>query len=119
MYASIFADTYHLKSCNITSPNIGVIRISCDIPHQILVIVRHMYSYYYYTSVNGSSPLTVNGLDPGETYSITVKVYDGNQVGLTDQIVTENITVKGYGRIFFYNIMSFIVAISCIRICCS
>lgn len=101
------------------SPNIGVIKISCDIPHQISVIVQHMYSYYYYTRVNGSSPVTVKGLDPGETYSVTVEVYDGNQVGLTDQKVTETITVKGYGRIFFYNIMSFIVAISCIHICCS
>ena len=42
---------------------------------------------------NGSSPLTVRGLDPGMMYSITINVFDGNQVVLSDQNVTLSITV--------------------------
>ena len=42
---------------------------------------------------NGSSPLTVRGLDPGVMYSVIINVFDGNQVVLSDQMITTNITV--------------------------
>ena len=97
-YAWIFTDTYLLKNCNIKSPSIGTIRISCDIPHQILVTVKCNRNYGYcnnpMVTSNGNSPITVKGLDPGVTYSVTVDVFDGNQVGLTTQTVRETIRVK-------------------------
>ena len=42
---------------------------------------------------NGSSPLTVRGLDPGVMYSVIINVFDGSQVVLSDQMITTNITV--------------------------
>ena len=42
---------------------------------------------------NGSSPLTVRGLDPGMMYSVIINVFDGNQVVLSNQTVTKTITV--------------------------
>ena len=42
---------------------------------------------------NGSSPLTVRGLDPGIMYSVTINVFNGNQVVLSDQMVIKTITV--------------------------
>ena len=43
---------------------------------------------------NGSSPLTVRGLDPGMMYSVTINVFDGNQIIFRDVMITANITVK-------------------------
>ena len=42
---------------------------------------------------NGSSPLTVKGLDPGMMYSVMINVFDGNQVVLRGRVVTKTITV--------------------------
>ena len=42
---------------------------------------------------NGSSPLTVRGLDPGMMYSVTINVFDGNQVVLRGRVVRKIITV--------------------------
>ena len=40
---------------------------------------------------NGSSPLTVRGLDPGMMYSVII---DGNQVVLRGRVVRRIITVR-------------------------
>ena len=42
---------------------------------------------------NGSSPLTVRGLDPGMMYSVTISVFDGNEVALRGKVVKKTITV--------------------------
>ena len=42
---------------------------------------------------NGSSPLTVRGLDPGMMYSVTINVFDGNQVVLRGRVERKIITV--------------------------
>ena len=42
---------------------------------------------------NGSSPLTVRGLDPGMMYSVTINVFDGNQVVLRGRVKRRTITV--------------------------
>ena len=44
---------------------------------------------------NGYSPLTVSGLDPGKKYSVTINMYDGTQVILNNERVTETIAVRG------------------------
>ena len=77
-----------------TSPSIGTIRVSCDSSHQILVTLTctNNCSNPMVTS-NGSSPLTVKGLDPGMMYSVKINVFDGNQVLLRDQMVIKTITV--------------------------
>ena len=43
---------------------------------------------------NGSSPLTVRGLDPGMMYSVIINVFDGNQVVLRGRVVRRIITVR-------------------------
>ena len=42
---------------------------------------------------NGSSPLTMRGLDPGMMYFVTINEFDGNQVVFSNQTVTVTITV--------------------------
>ena len=42
---------------------------------------------------NGSSPLTVRGLDPGMMYSITINVFNGSQVVLRGKVERKTITV--------------------------
>ena len=44
---------------------------------------------------NGNSPLTVTGLDPGIMYSVTINVFDGTQMIISDQTEVRNITVMG------------------------
>ena len=44
--------------------------------------------------VNGRSPLTVRGLNPGVMYSVNVTVFNYNEVGLSDQTLAQNITVN-------------------------
>ena len=44
---------------------------------------------------NGSSPLTVRGLDPGIMYSVTINVFNGNQVVFRNETVMKTITVMG------------------------
>ena len=77
-----------------TSPSIGTIRVSCDSSHQILVTLTctNNCNNPMVTS-NGSSPLTMRGLDPGMMYSVTINVFDGSQVVFSDQNVTQTITV--------------------------
>ena len=90
-----FIETFILQNCTVISPSTGAIIVSCDSPHQILVIT-HTNNCFIKVSVNGSSPLTVRGLDPGMMYSVIINVFDGNQVVLRSQIVTKTILVKGY-----------------------
>ena len=42
---------------------------------------------------SGYSPLTVMGLDPGKPYTVTIHVFDGNQVVLNERIITKTIVV--------------------------
>ena len=49
----------------------------------------------------GNSPLIMSGLDPEIRYSVTIDVFNGNHMVLTDQTVTQEITVMG-GKIFFH-----------------
>ena len=98
----IFIDTTILQNCRMTSFSVGTITVSCDSPYQILVTLTctNNCSNPMVTS-NGSSPLTVRGLDPGVMYSVTINVFDGNQVVLSDQMITTNITVmKNLGKTF-------------------
>ena len=44
---------------------------------------------------NGSSPLTVRGLDPGMMYSVIINVFDGSQVVLIGRVERKSITVMG------------------------
>ena len=90
-----------MKKCDVTSLSIGIIRVSCDVPHEIQVTLT---CNRYYDNCNnpmitakGSSPLTVKELDPGVTYTVTIDVFYQNQIGLTDQTVTETITVNSDG----------------------
>ena len=79
-----------------TSPSIGTIRVSCDSSHQILVTLTYTNNCNNpMVTGNGSSPLTVRGLDPGMMYSVIINVFDGNQVVLRDQTVTLTSTVMG------------------------
>ena len=87
-------DTFVLQNCDVTSPSIGIIRVSCNSSHQIIVTLRctNNCNNPMITS-NGNSPLTVIGLDPGIIYTVSINVFDGNQVVLRDQTETRNITV--------------------------
>ena len=91
---TLFADTFTLQNCTVTSPSIGTIRVSCDSSHQILVTVTctNCNNANMVTS-SGTSPLTVGGLNPGMVYSVINNVYDGNQVVLSNIMVTKTITV--------------------------
>ena len=90
----LLADTFILQNCDVTSLNIGTIRVSCDSPHQIRVIVlcADECNNFIVTS-NGSSPLTVTGLDPGKRYTVTINVFDGDHVVLNNKRVAKTITV--------------------------
>ena len=78
-----------------TSPSVGTIRVSCDSSHQIQVNVicqAHNCNNAIVTN-NGYSPLTVMGSDPGKVYTVTINVFDGNQVVLNNERITKTITV--------------------------
>ena len=78
-----------------TSPSTGTIRVSCDSPYQILATLTCTDNCNNsVVTIIGSSPLTVRGLDPGMMYSVTINVFDGNQIILRDLMITANITVK-------------------------
>ena len=49
--------------------------------------------------IYGNSPLIMSGFDPGIRYSVTIDVFNGNHMVLTDQTVTQEITVME-GKIF-------------------
>ena len=76
----IFTDTTVLQNCRMTSSSVGTITISCDSPYQILVTLTCTNNNCNNPMVtsNGSSPLTVRGLDPGMMYSVMINVFDGN-----------------------------------------
>ena len=78
-----------------TSPSVGTIRVSCDSSHQIQVtaLCADECNNFIVTS-NGSSSLTVRGLDPGKRYSVTINVFDGNIVVLRNERVTKTIIVR-------------------------
>ena len=101
----IFADTFILQNCIVTSPSIGTIRVSCDSSHQIHVTLTctDNCNNPMMTS-NGPSPLIIMGLDPGIMYSVTINVFNGNQVIMRDQTVIRNITVMSdqSGEIYMY-----------------
>ena len=97
-----FIDTYVLQNCTVTSPSTGTIRVSCDSPHQIL-LTTYTNNCFTKLSVNGSSPLTVRGLDPGIMHSVIINVFDGKQVVVRNEIVTKTIMVTGYKLGRFYN----------------
>ena len=91
----MLADTFILQNCDVTSPSTGTIRVSCDLSHQIQVTVlcTDKCNNVIVTS-NGYNPLTVRGLDPGKRYTVTINVFDGNQVLLNNERVTKTITVR-------------------------
>ena len=92
----IFVGIFILQNCTVTSPSVGTIRVSCDSSHQILVtLTRTNDCNSSMVTSNGNSPLNVRGLDPGTMYSVTINVFDGNQVVLRNQMVTKTITVMG------------------------
>ena len=93
-YVRYYLDTFILQNCDVTSPSIGTIRISCDSSHQILVTLTctNNCSNPMVTS-NGSSPLAVTGLDSGVIYNVIINVFNGSQVVLSDQMIIRTITV--------------------------
>ena len=95
LYGNILdLDTFILRNCDVTSPSIGTIRVSCDPYHQIIVTLTCTNNCSNpMVIINGSSPLTVTGLDPGITYNVTINVFDGSQVVLSDQTEMRTITV--------------------------
>ena len=104
MFILIFIDTFILQNCDVTLPSIGTIRVSCDSPHQIIVTLTctNNCTNPMMTS-NGNSPLTVRGLDPGIMYSVTINVFNGNQVVFRNETVMKTIIVMGdqSGKIIF------------------
>ena len=89
----MYADTFTLQNCTVTSPSIGTIRVSCDSSHQILVTVTDTNCNPNMVTSSGSSPLTVGGLVPGMMYSVMINVFDGNQVVLIGRVITKNIAM--------------------------
>ena len=92
----ILVDTFVLQNCTVTSPSTGTIRVSCDSSHQILVTLTctNNCNNPMVTS-NGSSPLSVRGLDPGMMYSVIINVFDGSQEVLIGRVERKTITVMG------------------------
>ena len=84
--------TFILQNCEVTSPSVGTIRVSCDSSHQIQVNVICPTNCGVVMG-NGYSPLTVVGLDPGRRYTVTINVFDGSQVVLRDDIIRKTIVV--------------------------
>ena len=84
----MFADTFILQNCEVTSPSVGTIRVSCDSSHQIEVnaVCVQGRSNLKVTS-NGYSPITVMGLDLGKEYTVSIHVFDGNQVVSNNKII--------------------------------
>ena len=90
------ADTFILQNCDVTSPSTGTIRASCDSSHQIqLTAICSFECNNFVVTSNGYTPLTVRGLDPGKRYSVTINLFDGNQVVLNNKRVITTITVRG------------------------
>ena len=88
-----YTGTFILHNCNLTSPSIGTIRVSCDSTHQIQVTLTCTNCSNPLFITHGFSPLIVRRLDPGIIYSVVVNVFDGNKVVLRDQTITQTIAV--------------------------
>ena len=91
----MFTDTFIIQNCEVTSPSVGTIRVSCDLSHQIqvsIVCVDNKCDKFAGGS-NGYSPLTETGFDPGKVYTVFINVIDGNQVVSNDERITQTITV--------------------------
>ena len=69
----------------VTSPSIGTIRVSCDSSHQIIVTTLCDVCSKFTKAINGYSPLTVIGLDPGMRYTVIINVFGRNRQGLNVQ----------------------------------
>ena len=96
MFVNIFyyLDTFILQNCVVTSSSIGTIKVSCDSSHQIIVtLTRTNTCNNPMVTSSGNSPLIVTGLDPGIMYTVTINVFDGTQMILSDQTEIRNITV--------------------------
>ena len=91
--AFLFTDTFILQNCEMTSPSVGTIRVSCDSSHQIQVNAICSNCNNIIVTSNGYSPITVMGLDPGEVYTVNIFVFDGNQVVLIDERILKTIRV--------------------------
>ena len=90
----LYTDTLILQNCEVTSPSVGTIRVSCDSSHQIQVsIVCVLRCDKVAGGSNGYSPLTETGFDPGKVYIVFINLFDGNQVMLNDERITQTITV--------------------------
>ena len=92
-YFVIYADTFILQNCTVTSPSIGTIRVSCDSSHQIVVTLTCTSCNNSMATISGSSPLIMRALDPGIMYSVMINVFDGYQVVLRERAVAKSITV--------------------------
>ena len=122
----MFADTFALQNCTVTSSTTGAIRVSCDSSHQILVTVTCTNcSNSNMVTSSGSSPLTVGGLDPGIMYSVMINVFDGNQVVLTGRVVAKTITVMSIipskifvVRTYMHTIIAIVhvIVVTCVRV---
>ena len=94
MLCFLFTDTCILQNCEVTSPSVGTIRVSCDLSHQIQVnIICPDNCNNPIVTSSGYSPLTVMGLDPGQRYTVIIHVFDGNQLVLTNERITKTIIV--------------------------
>ena len=118
---NIILDTFILQNCSATSPSIGTIRVSCDSSHQILVTLTctNNCSNPMVTS-NGSSPLTVKGLDVGVMYNVTINVFNGSQVVLNDKLEVITITVMRNipGKILYMYIRMHVLYVhTCMHAC--
>ena len=90
----ILIGTILLRRCKVTSPSAGTIKVSCYTYHEILVTLTCKSNCANPKLITyGNSPLTVQGLDRGKTYSVTINVFDGSHVVFSDQTITQNITV--------------------------
>ena len=89
-----FTDPFILRNCAAKSPSIGTIRVSCDSSHQILVTLSYTNNCSIsIMTINGSSPLTMTGLDPGVMYIVAISLFDRNQVILRNLTVIKSIKV--------------------------
>ena len=93
IFLTFLAGTCILQNCEVTSPSVGTIRVSCDSSHQIQVNVICPNNCNPVVISSGNSPLTVMGLDPGRRYTVIIHVFDGNQVVLTNEKITKTIIV--------------------------
>ena len=87
-------DTFILQNCEVTSPSVGTIRVSCDSSHQIQVsMVCAARCDKFSVRSNGYSPLTETGFDPGKVYTVFIDLIDDSRVVSNDERITTTIRV--------------------------